>query len=189
MENSQVNIVCYTGGACGDLITALIDIGDSQIAESAVTLNKQRQRLKKPHLFNNDEEKHAYCNSMRSQYKSIPSHDFEYHRKNNHKIIVIDVDDWDNALWAAQRFKSLHSDVIWKKIMSDCNISSVTDYAKLMMDFSKMATNYSACSIKLSDITNGNLIEKLNTVNNLQLDNSAEQFYKQWLSKVISSCG
>lgn len=189
VENSQVNIVCYTGGACGDLITALIEVGDTQIAGSAVKINKDRLKLKKPYLFSSDQEKDAYLNLVRSKYKSISSHDFEYHKKNNHKIIVIDVDDWDNALWAARRFKNLHKDVIWKQIMSDCNISSVTDYAKLMIDFSQMATNYATCSIKLSDITNGNLIEKLHTVYKLQLDSSAEQFYKKWLTEVIPTCG
>ena len=46
-------IVCYTGGTAGDIVARIIDNQE---------LSKDRQRLKKPHLFFSDKEKDQSIN-------------------------------------------------------------------------------------------------------------------------------
>jgi len=71
MDTRDLKIVCYTGGTCGDLITAMIDDRDSTFYFKAVMHDKQRQRLKKPLSFANDEEKDDYLQQISEQYNSI----------------------------------------------------------------------------------------------------------------------
>jgi hypothetical protein len=45
--------VCYCGGTCGDLISALIDNSDAYLHNNTVKHASLRERLKKPHQFQN----------------------------------------------------------------------------------------------------------------------------------------
>ena len=84
----MIDIVCYTGGSCGDLITALIDGKGAHFRNKAVMFEQDRLRFKKPHTFANDEEKDQYLNEIANKYRSIPSHDLQYHIKSGHDFIV-----------------------------------------------------------------------------------------------------
>jgi hypothetical protein len=184
MGCNQLTIVCYTGGACGDLITALIDPRDTQVNQKSMQLSQLRQRLKKPHLFANKHEKDQYINLIRNHYLSIPSHDFEYHKQNNHDIIAIDVDTDDAALWASNRFKQLHRASVWQQMTTVCSANSVESYAQAMKDFSKMAALHARHSIKLTDIINGNAMTVLATWPGLVINSDANNIYCKWLQQI-----
>ena len=62
-----MNIVCYMGGTCGDLIVSVIDPKHTKFHESAMKLPLERYKLKKPHLFSNDEEKTEYIKSLEDE--------------------------------------------------------------------------------------------------------------------------
>jgi hypothetical protein len=91
MAPDNLKIVCYTGGTCGDLITAMIDHRDSMFAHRAVMHDMYRQRLKKPLTFADDIEKNQYLLDISKKYHSIPSHDLDYHVKQLHEFISIPV--------------------------------------------------------------------------------------------------
>jgi hypothetical protein len=184
MVHNQLTIVCYTGGTCGDLITALIDSRDVWVDDKSVRLPQIRQYLKKPHQFANDQEKDQYICSISKQYLSIPSHDFEYHKKNNHSIITIEVDTDSAALWAAKRFKQLHRDHVWQQMIATCGADSVQSYAQIMIDFSKMAVNCAQRSIKLTDIINGRALDVLESWPEITVAVDAKTIYNKWLQQV-----
>jgi hypothetical protein len=108
-RGNMIEIICYAGGTCGDLITALIDSKGSYFQNKAVMFEQDRLRFKKPHTFVNDEEKDQYLNEITNKYRSIPSHDLQYHVRRGHNIIGITVQDPTVAKWAAIRFKELMS--------------------------------------------------------------------------------
>ena len=104
-----MNIVCYTGGTCGDMISAILDSAGGYFTNNRVMFDQDRTQLKKPHLFNSDTEKDQYLIEAGKKYRSIPSHDLDYHIRNAHDFIGITVQDNAVALWAATRFKKITS--------------------------------------------------------------------------------
>ena len=75
----MIEIICYAGGTCGDLITALIDSKGAYFRNKAVMFEQERLRFKKPHTFVDDKERDQYLAEMTLKYKSVPSHDLQYH--------------------------------------------------------------------------------------------------------------
>lgn len=185
MDQNQLIIVCYNGGACGDLITALIDSRDSEIDRGAVQLDSQRQLLKNPHLFHTDAEKDHYLSLVAQHYSSISSHDFEYHKKRRHDIVTVEVDTLEVAVWASTRFKQLHRPHVWNRMTAACGAQSIQEYAQAMMNFSKMAADYAQYRIKLSDIVGGNALLVMQSWPNIALDSSATETYGNWLKQVL----
>jgi hypothetical protein len=175
------NIVCYTGGACGDLITALIDSSDVVLNNNVVHLPAERSKFKKPFLFNNELEKNLYLVEMKKRYRSIPSHDIEYHKDNSHDFIGITVTDYNLAVWAAQRFKKLHRDHVWEEMTKSCGANSVSDYAQILIDYSKMSEKFTNRIVRLEDIVNGNAIKSLSSFN-IKVSDEAAKFYDTWRS-------
>ena len=57
-------IICYMGGTCGDLISAMIDPTDVIIENSKITLTDERQRLKKSYLFSSDHRRDQYLEDI-----------------------------------------------------------------------------------------------------------------------------
>jgi len=166
------------GGTCGDLICVLFDSIDAEIYHNRVSLTLERQRLKKPHTFYNDEEKDQYLENISKIYKSIPSHDIEYHIRRQHEFIGIAVDEFKTALWAARRFKKLHKPQVWKEMQSACGAKTVEEYAQMMLDYSYMIKEQTSKIILLEEIISGQAIEKLQSLVNKQLNCD---FYQQWL--------
>ena len=120
MDTNSLAIVCYTGGTCGDLISAMIDYHDATFTVfKTVKHADRRQRLKKPHLFTTTEEKNQYLVEVAQQYNSIPSHDLDYHVQQQHKFISIIVEDATVAQWAANRFKlnKYHINRVFKRCL------------------------------------------------------------------------
>jgi hypothetical protein len=181
MDTRDLKIVCYTGGTCGDLITAMIDHRDSTFYFKAVMHDTQRQRLKKPLSFTNDEEKDVYLQQISGQYNSIPSHDLDYHLKRKHQFISIAVEDPKVALWAANRFKHLHKPHVWQEMQQACGSTTVEDYAEILRHYSDMVRQHTDKIISLESIRQGRAIEELESVLSIQVDRSGQNLYRNWL--------
>lgn len=188
MENYRMKseIVCYNGGACGDLIVSLIDATDVDldIANGKIVLSSERIRFKKPHSFANDDEKDKYLDFISNKFMSIPSHDLKYHLDRSHDILGITVDDYKIALWAAIRFKNLHRPHVWQEMSKFCNGDSIEKYAQIMIDFSKVLRLNTNKIIRLEDIVSGQLISKLESVINKEISIDLANIYINWLSSV-----
>lgn len=183
MDSSNLKIICYTGGSCGDLVTALIDPTDAMLNTEFKTVihAEERTKLKKPHLFNTAEEKISYVNEIGTCYRSIPSHDLDFHVLQSHNFISITIQDKSTALWAAERFKRCHRPHVWKEMQNKCSASSVSDYADILIHYSNMVKTRTSKLIKLEDIVSGNLIKTLEDIANLSISEQGRAFYQSWL--------
>lgn len=181
--DGNLNIVCYTGGSCGDLITAMIDPTDATINNfGTVEHVKFRQQLKKPHSFSADSEKDNYLNLVKEKYNSIPSHDLNFHIARKHKFISITVENFDVAIWAAQRFKKCHRPHVWEEMKKFCGADDISGYAQIMIDFSKMVVQHTDNIVKLEDIVTGKAIVSLQNILGYELDAGNKDFYNAWLN-------
>lgn len=174
----MIEIICYTGGTCGDLITALIDSKDTSLYNNAVAHTDSRSKLKKPHLFSNDKDKDDYIVEISKIYLSIPSHDLNYHIEKKHDFIGITVENLEVAHWAASRFKNLHRKEVWESMNKFCDAVTVDNYAKVLIDYSRMVVQHTNKIIKLEDIINKLAIQKLTEMGFKTCD---EKFYYNWL--------
>lgn len=176
--------VVYMGGTCGDVVTALVDWSDSEINHDLGTmvLNKHRQRLKKPNDFSSNQEKDIYVNEITQKYISIPSHDIEYHVNQHHEFIGIACDDSDLAHWAARRFKQAHRPHVWQEVEKAAAISSVEQYAELILNYSAMIKQRTNKIIMLEDIVSGQAMLELSAlVPDVDIMINEKQ-YQKWLS-------
>ena len=169
-----MNIVCYTGGTCGDMISAILDPAGADFKNTTVMLVQDRTRLKKPHLFESDTEKDQYLIEAEKKYQSIPSHDLDYHIRRGHDFVGITVQDKTVALWAAERFKKLHRAHVWKEMTAACGADTVEGYAQMMIDFSNLVIQHTNKIITLESIKAGTVLQNqlLSTVN--------KNLYQNW---------
>jgi len=172
------HIVCYTGGTCGDLITAMIDSAHAEVKNQVIVHAEFRQRLKKPHTFVDDQEKTQYINEIFQTYQSIPSHDLAYHVGHKHKFITITVQDFSTAQWAAKRFKQLHRAHVWEEMSRVSGATTVNDYAQLLIDYSSMIKQHTDLAVKLERIVDGTVADDLAQLVDLPID---VNLYKRWL--------
>ena len=170
-----MKIICYTGGTCGDVITALFDSTGTSYRGNTVMIDADRSRLKKPHEFATNESKDQYLEEMATKYQSIPSHDLAYHTLRQHEFIGIIVRDWAVALWAAQRFKDLHRPHVWAEMAAACGANTVEDYAQMMLDFSNLIVQHTNNIVTLESIRAGTALQ------NPILENANTNFYNTWL--------
>ena len=170
----MIEIICYTGGTCGDLITALIDSQGAYFRNKAVMFEQDRLRFKKPHAFANDEEKDQYINEMAIKYRSIPRHDLQYHIRRGHDFIGITVQDLSVAKWAAKRFKELHRPHVWAEMTAVCGVDTVEDYAQIMIDFSNLVIQHTDKIITLESIKAGTVLQ------NQLLPTGNKNLYQNW---------
>jgi len=160
-------IVCYTGGTAGDIVARIIDNQE---------LSKDRQRLKKPHLFFSDKEKDQYIND--SAWASLPSHDFEYHQSRQHKILGVCCRDMPSALWAADRFKVQHRPHVWEEMSRACGANTIEQYAQMIIDFGNMIANYTNNVLYLDRIIAGHAVADLL---DLDMPVTGKDLYTEWL--------
>jgi hypothetical protein len=181
MVPDNLTIVCYTGGACGDLVTAMIDHRNCQFTPfHTVKHADDRQRLKKPHLFSSDEEKDQYLIDIAQQYNSIPSHDLDYHVRRGHKFISIVVDDNKIAHWAANRFKALHRPHVWEEMSRACGAKTVDDYAQILIHYSNMVRNHTTKTISLESIKKKTAVDSLEQALGKSIDQKGKNVYINW---------
>ncbi len=183
MDSQDITIVCYTGGTCGDLVTALIDSSDTKFncALKTVVHLPERARLKKPHLFASDADKDQYINDIRKNYSSIPSHDLDYHVRRQHVFVGITVQDLDTALWAAKRFRACHRPHVWEEMQRLCGANSVENYAQVLIDFSNMLATHTDKIVKLEDIKHGTVIPILENMLSCSISKGSKNLYQNWL--------
>lgn len=177
-------IVCYTGGTCGDIVVSLLDPSGSYFdsEKRRMSINSERSVFKKPHLYT-DDEKDNFLSS--TSFKSIPSHDIEYHIRKHHEFIGIKVANFDTAVWAATRFKELHRPHVWAEMQNFCGASTVNDYAQMMIDFGTLIDSSTNRILYLEDIISGKALEKLSYLITLEIPDTAPELYNQWLLTVI----
>jgi hypothetical protein len=178
MDPHSLKIVCYTGGTCGDLIAALIDPTHVVFHDTAILHPADRQRLKKPHTFGNNEEKDQYITDISAQYLSIPSHDIDYHVQRSHEFISITVQDFKIAMWAARRFQALHDPYVWQEMQAKCGAATVEDYARMLIYHSYVIVKHTNNVIKLEDIYSGRAIRSLHK---LGISTQRTDLYLDWL--------
>ena len=181
MDTNTLKIICYTGGTCGDLLSALIDPLDCIFQNKTVFHDIKRQRLKKPHTFSSDEEKDQYLNEIAVCYNSVPSHDLNYHVLRKHSFISITVQDFNTALWAATRFQRCHRPHVWKEMTDQSGADTIEKYAQLLIDYSVMVAQHTENVVQLEHIRNGLAIESLEKCLNYTLTKPARNLYQNWL--------
>jgi hypothetical protein len=170
-----MNIVCYTGGTCGDMISAILDSAGGYFTNNRVMFDQDRTQLKKPHLFNSDTEKDQYLIEAGKKYRSIPSHDLDYHIRRTHDFVGITVQNNIIALWAAERFKRLHRPHVWAEMTAACGAESIEDYAQMMIHFSNRVIQHTDLIITLESIRAGTALD------NPILKTANKDFYLKWL--------
>lgn len=174
----MLNIVCFMGGTAGDLVTAVIDSTDVKVNNGSIELPIARALLKKPHTFNNEYEKDAVVES--TVYRSISSHDYEYHQHRGHELLCIGIDDMPSAIWAAVRFKNLHRPQVWAEMTQKCGADSIEEYAQMYIDFTNMVRqNPRVRILNITDILTGKLLEVLAEMGILT-DRRAKEIYTAW---------
>ena len=179
-----MDIVLYMGGCCGDIVTGIIDTRGVSIITGKCILLKKRSRLKKSFEFDNDADRNAYIQDAKHHWKSIPSHDAEYHIRNKHHYTGIVCHDQKTALWCATRFRKLHSDPVWKRMSKNSGAKTIEEYAQQILDFSNMIETYAHNTIELNDIINGNAIQRLEKLTTI--DVNARILYDQWIEDVVT---
>ena len=184
MDHNRVipDIVCYVGGTCGDLISAMLDPIGCVITNTSIRQDQQRQRLKKPHSFTTDEEKDQYLWSMSEVYKSVPSHDLAYHIERKHSFLSVVVENFDTAYWAADRFKQLHRPHVWDEMQRFCGAQTVKDYAQIIVNFSKLVALHTQNVVLLDLIVEGQAVEQLEYITKKSLSTEAKDLYTHWLA-------
>lgn len=178
---SMIEIVCYMGGTCGDLISAMIDYRGSRFEGRKITHTHIRQRLKKPQLFISDLEKDEYLKQVESEtdYRSISSHDMAYHISRKHSFIGITCDDFKIALKAAHRFKEFHRPLVWEQVQAASGAKTIEDYAQMIIDFSSLVRQHTTRTIKLESIMNKKVYSELNEL--LPIDKNGRNVYLNWI--------
>lgn len=177
-------IVCYTGGTCGDLVSALIDPSNAilNFSNGTVQHSEARQRLKKPHLFSNSIDKDTYIQTIGQQYHSIPSHDLNYHVERKHEFISVTVKDFGLAMWAAERFRNCHRPHVWEEMTKVCGVDDIAGYAQILVDFSNMVAQHTNNVVELEDIATGQAVITLENILSTDLPLANKQFYQDWLA-------
>jgi len=167
------------GGTCGDIISAIIDVTGARLLKGHVHHTPERTRLKKPHEFSSDAEKDLYLSSV--NFASVSSHDFDYHRLRDHSFTGIAIENLSTALWAAERFQSLHRPQVWDEMRLKCGAGDTDQYAQTMMHYSKLMCEHAKYVILLEDIVRGQAVTQVEQMLNIEVSPSARQFYTEWL--------
>lgn len=179
MKNN-LNIVCYMGGACGDIVVGMLAPAGAAIGpRNTVIIPENRRKLKVPHKFETDDDKDCYLKQL--YHTTISSHDFEYHAKNNHDILYVSIQNLDHAVWAATRFKKLHFEHAWQEMTDKCGAETIEQYAQMYIDHAGMVKNYpTAKIIAIEDIISGNAVQRLTELG-YKVSADGQQLYQQWL--------
>jgi hypothetical protein len=180
-HNSLPIIVCYLGGTCGDLISAMIDPQGAYIENASVKHLPERMGLKKPHLFSNNADKNLYLTTVADKFLSVPSHDLEYHVKQQHDFISIVTESMDIAKWAADRFRSLHRPQVWIEMQQKCGAIDENSYAQIVIDFSKLVAQHTQKVVLLDSIVKGSAVSCLEEMLDIKISSAGIEFYAKWL--------
>ena len=175
-------LIVYNGGAAGDLVSAILDHRGSHITdEGRVRHNPNREGLKKPHIFGTDLHKDMYLTQAFGYYDSLPSHDIQYHIARQHEFIGVVVRTKPAALWAAERFRKLHTDSVWQEMQAAAGVKDTDGYSQMMMDFSNLVAEHTTSVLTLEDILQGHAVQVLESITGEPVSDIGQEFYRQWL--------
>jgi hypothetical protein len=177
-----MNIILFTPGACGDIVTAVIDstgailpkYNPASIIDYAhevhyVLLDMARQKLKSECDLSKYNEYDLYINEMRDAgYLSLPSHSFKYHLDNKHQFILIDNSEDSVAEWVINRLNLLYGHLPSRIRLTESDIKYEI----------QRASPHTDKIINLRDIIEGRLITKLKQWIDTPLN---DDLYQQWL--------
>lgn len=181
----MIDIVVFMGGSCGDLVTALIDDRTCEVDSQSgiVIMDESRRCLKKAKNFGDDIDKDIWLQEVTTRYRSVPSHDIDYHVKRQHRIIGITVRDSAVANWCAHRFCDCIRTQTWHNICATLSIKTVDEYATSMLHYTSMLENLTPFTISVEEILCGNALSKLSTISNNGICQGSDDFYHRWLAK------
>lgn len=171
-----MEIILFTGGAAGDLVTATIDprgyiFNENHILPLIDPITKIYERIKlrnaKALSLMTDEDRDEYIKN--SPWNALASHAYEYHVKKKHNFILIDSSDIVYSKWAANRYNSIWPNKTPNGLPMNYNYH-ITNF-NLAKDFTKRI-------ITLKDIVEGNLISRLETLTGNKF---SDILYKKWL--------
>ncbi len=128
-----------------------------------------------------ESEKNQYLQTVAQQYKSISSHDLDYHIQKQHKFVTIEILNWDTAVWAANRFKQLHRPHVWEEMQKACGASTVESYAQAIMDSAQLSKRYADFAVTLESIRHGTVDKDLK-LHGFEVSQSAKELYQSWLN-------
>lgn len=178
-------VVCYMGGMFGDLLVGTIDSTNATFKNLKIQHVTDRSKLKKPHNFVSTYEKDTYLTEIFTQYKSIPSHDLDYHITSKHRFLGITVSDRKLAINAAARFQYLHAPHVWEEMRRNCGANSIDEYADQMLEYSKLIKQHTDLIMPLEDIYNGRAVKTLNSFG-ITIGRREKNFYVNGLDYVLN---
>jgi hypothetical protein len=152
-------------GACGDIISAIIDnTGTTLTPKGSISFIIERRILKKPQINPNALSKLLEVYSL--TYKSISSQHYieRVMTDSRYQNITVTVDSDELVDWCISRLSFLYPTVIFNK-----------EQLKTETEFHNRYSNF---KINLSDILTGNLIKKLNQYEIPVMD---DKLYYKWL--------
>jgi hypothetical protein len=171
-------LILYTGGAAGNLVAAIIDssqfvfnkwhfefIDNSPLAKwkfGCPTWQTTADKCQDLDIMDLD------FNSVSKNYKSLASHQHNFHITRKHEFILIDSSSLQSAQWCVDRFRK------------NTNLPSSHAVFELerKIKISKNLALHTNKIIKLEDIINGKLIEIMKQWTDLPLN---DELYKMWL--------
>lgn len=171
-----MDIILYTLGTCGNMVTAVIDNTgyrfDGRHYESFAERIKLRNRFYQNTMTDNDRDN--YIIEMSKKYKSLASHQYQYHIDRGHSYILVMPSTEEEIQWSINRFKTIHPN-------SPMDVKTAHNYYNEFITKSKQHTNK---IITLTDIWSGNLLERLKEYVSTPLN---EEVYHQWLAKELNT--
>ena len=170
-----MDIICYAGGMCGDIVTSVIDSSHSVLIGPRIYTNMHRSKLKSNLFIVSEADQLDYIKEMEAKYLSIPSHNTALHVKHKHPYITIFTENYDLAFWCATRFKKLHPADVWERLGAD----SVESYANNIIESCKYSAAHTDKIIMLEDILSGNLLSALSKYVTTPLN---KKLYDRWLN-------
>ena len=175
-----IDIVAYTGGSCGEMVTAVIDPTGYHFNGRYLELLKyDRSKLKNREwdfsLSNIDRDN--VINELALKYKSLPSHKIDYHVLRKHDVIFIDSTEPGIDEWVFNRLHDIHGKNEWLNLEKDKEVffNNLQENQQVMLSIAKRV-------IKLRDILEGKLIDVLKTYVSTPLN---ESLYYTWLEQTI----
>ena len=173
-----MDIICYMGGTCGDLVTSVIDSTNSTLDKSRIHTTMDRSKLKSGLFLKTEAEQLNYIKEMESKYLSIPSHNIDLHVKYQHSFITIVTENYGLALWCATRFKNLNTlNNVWTNMYGN---DAIPDrHADSIIQSCKYLSLHTDRIIMLEDILSGNLLSNLSKYVKTPLN---EKLNEEWLS-------
>lgn len=168
-------VILFLGGYAGDLVTSVIDSQGCAVRPRGTVFMTPDRIFFKTSSNLSSIDKNKEFDNLKLNYKSIPSHDFDYHLSERHNIILVTSKTRRACEIAASRFFVLVTPEMLKEIY---NVSTESELADYYETCSHKFEQIDAPKIYLEDILDGRLLEKLSNIVDTPLN---EKIYNKWL--------